>query len=361
MSNEITIRLFEPGDEKGIVDLLQLAFNGWPKIDLKCEPLDYWKWKYLDNPTKKMAVAVAEHNDQIVGCIHNVQQRVKIFEKTYLFPYGADSAVHPDYRKLGFHTKMSQLKNEQEKSFGGLEHYIVSSNPILIQKNIRHDRPRLPQDVNIYVKIRDVNKHIEKMPPKDPTLKKYGYLSLETWNKIQRRVTSRQTPDKDIEVRPLKRFNEKTDDLWGRVRDNYDFTVERTQDHCNWRYMDERAGAFAVLHAEKDGTTLGYIALRVNRHKEDYPIGFIVDLLTDPSERDAAHLLIRDAIEYFNQEEVNLVTGLSTKNDYHMKALTNNGFLDTREQINLFTWVKEVQSLTKESKIFFTLSDTDHV
>ena len=47
---ELSARLYEPGDEEGLVKLLELCFEGWPRRDLPFSKEDYWKWKYCDNP-----------------------------------------------------------------------------------------------------------------------------------------------------------------------------------------------------------------------------------------------------------------------------------------------------------------------
>ena len=41
---EVIIRQYLPGDEKGIVRLLDLVFNGWPSFDLECSKIDHWYW-----------------------------------------------------------------------------------------------------------------------------------------------------------------------------------------------------------------------------------------------------------------------------------------------------------------------------
>ena len=68
MDDSITIRQYQEGDEKEIVELLRLAFNGWPNFDLPCTPLEHWQWKYKDNPQNKIIASIAESEGRIVGC-----------------------------------------------------------------------------------------------------------------------------------------------------------------------------------------------------------------------------------------------------------------------------------------------------
>jgi hypothetical protein len=65
------VREYRPGDEDQIVPLLQLVFNGWGD-------LDFWRWKYLDNPLKMNIITIAESNGKIIGADGAVFQRVKV-------------------------------------------------------------------------------------------------------------------------------------------------------------------------------------------------------------------------------------------------------------------------------------------
>ena len=50
MKREYFVRPYQPGDEEGLVELLDLVFAPWPDRDLRCTAVEHWRWKYLDNP-----------------------------------------------------------------------------------------------------------------------------------------------------------------------------------------------------------------------------------------------------------------------------------------------------------------------
>jgi len=359
--DDIEIRPYESGDEDSIVDLLETVFKGWPSFDLSCTPLDHWRWKYLDNPLQKVVVCVAEKGDEIVGCTHNVPQRVKIGGSIHLLPFGADAAVHPEHRARGLHTLMGELKTEIGGRQGLLPHYSVSANPVLIGRNLRRSRPRIAQPVGIFVKIRDVDLHIRMIPPEDPLLKKYGYLALEKLNRLNNYARPRERSSRDIEIRTIRSFDERIDAFWQEVSRPYDFIVERDRSRLNWRYCDPRAGPYLVRQAEEGGRVLGYSVLRTNRGRDDYPVGFLVDLLTLEDTPEAAHALMEDAVDYFDRNDVNVVTGLVPKNSPDVKMLRRHGFLDSRERINLFSWATEVSQVNASSRMHFSCGDFDHI
>ena len=58
---------------------------------------------------------------------------------------------------------------------------------------------------------------------------------------------------------------------------------------------------------------MGYSVLKINRLREDYPIGYIVDLLALPDRLEVARVLISDAVRYFDERNINIVNCLTVK------------------------------------------------
>ena len=115
-------------------------------------------------------------------------------------------------------------------------------------------------------------------------------------------------------IEEVKCIDERIEMFWNGIKDHYSFIVNRSKEDLNWRYCDPRAGCFVVKQAEEGGRILGYSALRVNRYREDYPVGFIVDLLTLPNRLDVADALVKDAVRYFDDENINIVNYQVVKN-----------------------------------------------
>ena len=79
----ITYSLYEPGDEKQLVELLDLVFGGWPDRDLACSKVDFWRWKYLDNPNGSL-VTLAEESGEIHGSVHTMIKKINFVKKSTL-------------------------------------------------------------------------------------------------------------------------------------------------------------------------------------------------------------------------------------------------------------------------------------
>jgi hypothetical protein len=162
-------------------------------------------------------------------------------------------------------------------------------------------------------------------------------------------------------------FDERINELWDKTKLNYDFIVEKTKDYLNWRYCDPRGGNFDVRCVEEDGRILGYVVLRINRIREEYPIGHIVDLLTLPERYDVVDALVSDAVEFFDSQSVNVIHYLGVKHRPTERIFNRHGFLDTRKKPYVF--YKSLDSMdilsnvkaTSSKQVHFCFGDLDSI
>jgi len=326
-------RSYRLGDEEGIVELLQLVFKGWPHIDLSCSPLDHWRWKFEDNPIQKRFITVAEIENKIIGCLHIIPLRIKIGDDVYLCSTSVDFAVHPDFRERGVSRKVANLSSEKRRDGGVNLDYHITGNPILI-KGLLKDRPHFPYNVvnlvriNVVnlVRIRDINKQLEIMPVENAWLKKYGYYLIKIFNDFKNALKGKPMKH-DLSIHKIDRFSENINEFGKAVSGHYKIIVERSRDYLNWRYCDHRAGDFTIKQAEEGGRILGYSVLRINRYRRDYPVGFIVDLLTLPDRLDAADALAADAVHFFDDSDINIVNYQVVRGHPYEEVLKRHGFV----------------------------------
>lgn len=365
MKKDFTIRFYRPGDEKEIVPLLVLGFHGWPHIDLACSPLEHWRWKYIDNPIKRNMIAVAESKDKIVGCLHEFLRTIKIGEDFHLCSISGDLAVHPDFRRMGIWSKMSEFLIRESDKFELKMTHFLSGNPIVIRR-LSKRRPRFPHPVRNLVFIRDIDAHLKAMPIKNSWLTKSGFRVLKlanNWRNALRSLQARAKPK--IDIYEIQKFDDEIDDFWKRISHNYHFIGARTKESLNWRYCDPRAGRFIVRQAEEDGQILGYSVLTINSYRSEYPVGFLVDLLVLQERPEAVEALIGDAVRYFEERDVNIINYLLVKNHPYEAFFRRNGFLDSRVKFHLLYWsdhlTDDMNKLVKHpaSKIFFSWGDHD--
>ena len=227
------------------------------------------------------------------------------------------------------------MSGENKEKFGYEFSYFVSSNPMWVKRIESRDRPtNFPHQILNYVRIFDIDLQLEKMPVEGPLVKKYGYLSIEVLNKIRNVFSEKlEYPEKKVEV--LSEFDEDYQEFWENIAPKYDFIVDRGSNYMNWRYLDTRAGNYIVIKAVGE-SFLGYIVLFINHVIEGYPIGYIVDILTDIGDINTAHQLIQYAVNFFIEKGVNIINCLALKNQHYTKALQVNGFVSSMIELKIF-------------------------
>lgn len=342
MNKGYTVRRYREGDEEDIVKLLVSVFDGWPHFDLHCSPLDHWKWKYEQTPTEMNSISVAVCQGKIIGVDHSLALRVKIGDKIVPCHYSADTVVHLDFRRRGVSREIINLHEEIRSKHGIHIVYFVTNNPIMIRAWSR-TYPRFPKDILNLVRLRDINLQLRKMPVEKAWLTRLGFRAVKLFNDFRNVMRIQEDVDEHVDITKISRFDSRIDEFWDRISKHYDFIIMRNQDYMNWRYCDPRGGGFTVKMAECDRRVLGYSVLRVNKYNVDYPIGFIVDLLALPDRRDVTDALVEDAVRYFDDQNINLVSSLVTRGHPNERSMSRYGFLNSWRKLHMFCWSREAK------------------
>jgi hypothetical protein len=90
----------------------------------------------------------------------------------------------------------------------------------------------------------------------------------------------------------------------------HDFIFQRSLEDFRWRYRDPRGGEYTVKYAAKDNEIIGYVVLG-EKIVDNYPVGYIVELISLQEFSLVQDRLIGEAVEYFRERRVNLILFLS--------------------------------------------------
>ena len=358
-----SVKDYEPGMEKEIVELLDIGFNGWPKIDLKCSNVDFWRWKYLDNPTDIINLHVIMSDDKIVSCDHCIPHFIKIMDKVELCGTRSDVTVHPDYRGQNLWRTSEEYATITEKRDGIRMIHYLTGNPIVV-KRMSKIRPQFPFSLVNLVRVQDIDKHLEYMPMERDWLIRIGFKAVSFLKNFIKSNKKLSTYPK-YSVDRVDVFDERIDGFWKRAREQYSFIVERNKKYLNWRYCDPRSGKYVVYIVKKHDEITGYMVVKINKYFKEYPVGFVIDLLTLPKEFDSVEILLKKAIDYFDENKVNIINYLIVKNHPYLKIASEHGFLDSRVNIHKFynplELAEEMNDLSKTSpaEVFFSWGDHD--
>jgi hypothetical protein len=181
------------------------------------------------------------------------------------------------------------------------------------------------------MKILDVQYHVEKNPGRNRLLRILGYNILSITNRLRNRI-SRESISPKIEVSKLE---DDYETFWTKVSQEYDFIINRELSYMRWRY-NEKGGNYTILKASTDDKQVGLIVYRINRINQEYPQGFILDLLTENNRSDVARALIEAMLNQLKSSGVNIVFWLGIHNSVYEKTLKSKGFVDTQIGFHLF-------------------------
>ena len=318
MSAEYETRLYQPNDELQIAPLLKSAYGHWPFFDIKCSPVDHWRWKYIDSPHHKNLLIEILHENEIIASSHNIMHNLIINGKKYLASYGTDACVHPKFQGRGLY---KILMNSYAQHVRGDFTYMVTVNPkVLSSSSQKRETPyRFPYIVKSLNRISDINQHINANELNHETRRKLKHL-------IDRaRSSPIIPPDPNIKITQVNQFDKNIESFLEQVNESYKFIKHRTRDYLNWRYLDPRAGNYNVRMVVENETVIGYGVFRINK-LEKYHVGYIVDLLTFPDRLDTAEALLLDGLGLFRDNKVNQIVSQVVEKNPFERLFNKYGF-----------------------------------
>jgi predicted N-acetyltransferase YhbS len=290
----VTIRIQQPEDDEGIVQVLQAAFGRWPKFDDGISAIEHLRWKRECDPEGLEYNCVAEKDGRIVGTQFFWIQRLKVGEGTLRSAQGHDFCVHPDYQGLGIRTGMKKF------AYGTLELRTEFS------LSVDGDHPAMVH----MVEKADQGRHF--MANKVHVLR------------AQVKTTGRDAGG-PICVRRVDRFDERVDEMSAEAASEFQMILQRTQHSLNWRYADPRAGRYTILIAEEGERLIGYAATRTWQSR-----GYVAEVLTLPGRGDALEALLRGAMGAFAEAAATDVEIWTPVHHPYNAVLSDAGFNEKR-------------------------------
>lgn len=167
-TSSFRIRLYRPGDEVGIVDLINRAFGD--DANFKQKTLAWWRWKYEQNPAGSCIVCLEGPDGKIVGhyggSLADISASGGIAKSAQI----CDACIDPDLdlglRRIGLFVRLARAFVPIAEPLGigaayGLpvpdhfvlgtrlaEYWILRSQPALVCRR-RDALPKLPSDITI--------------------------------------------------------------------------------------------------------------------------------------------------------------------------------------------------------------------
>ncbi len=344
MDTVFEYRNYKPGDETGIIVLLKKCFPKWSKM-----PVKYWMWKYLESPLG-VYVYVALDGAKIVGVICDIPLRLKLGDQIVHSIYSDDTATDPDYRGRGIYAKLYNLSRSSKSNLGTYFNYWKTENPIISKSGSKQGDTLFPFKLCQMIKIKNTEKYL-KNSGRDTPLNKLGLTLLKSSNTLTNLTTTNSKKDQDYTVTDIPEFNEKIDIFWNKIKNDYNFILEKKRDYLNWRYHTQKPKEYHTIQATKGEEVLGYCVLRY-RSDEETSEGSIMDLLALTNRIDIAENLIDEALTRFEAYGANSVYITTIRGHPYQKLLARRGFIDVSRASNNTLYYNPLNISGFDSKTF---------
>jgi GNAT superfamily N-acetyltransferase len=328
-TDDVDVRLYQPGDEEGIAELLQVTFGVWPKIETSASAAEHVLWKLSSDPESLRFQVVAAAGNKIVGCRLFLFNWFRICGERFCCRQGFDLAIDPNYQGRGI---LNDMWSYARKHFDDLNdfNFGVGAHPAALHMRVAQG------NIVIENKVQVLSQRLDAVPERES--------------------------ERQVEVRQIDCFDGRSDELFESCVSSFDFIRERTSSYLNWRFADKRAGRFTMLAAMSGQEMLGYVV--VTRAKD---VGIIADILASSGRDDVIDALLRAASERLAAEGcLSMDCWTPTVHPYR-GALVRNGFGHKKRTIHLsYRYLRAPASkfafLTdRQASVHIMAADTDLV
>jgi len=346
------VRKYEDGDEAQIIDLYSLVFK-------MSENMNYWTWKYKENPVGFKIYVAEDKKGRIVGHYGLILAKIKIRNKLITGSQAVEAMTHPHYQHQGMFVKLGK-EILREAGAEGIPLTYGFPNELAMPG---HRKVGWIEVCNIPILIKPLNIRniLRKYIHHSFLLNVSSYLAG-IFLKIF--IKDRKMQVKGLSANHVSSFDERADDFWYKVADDYNLIQVRNREFLNWRYVKNPDKQYNIFVAEKSGNLLGYIVLG-EMVDDDRKGGVVVDILTYLDRGEISDCLISKAMEYFEAKDVDYVVCLMRKGNIYYKSLKRHGFITIPKRTRFIVHINSdnfSKSLSGSlDQWFFTWGDSDYM
>ena len=128
-------------------------------------------------------------------------------------------------------------------------------------------------------------------------------------------------------VKEVRCFDENYNKLWNSMSKSMAYGVNLDFSYVNWRYVNKPNNTYKILSYVDNDRIIGYLIYDIKK-EFGTNIGYIMDIIADPSDINVINSLIKCAKGQLFQEGVAMVSALSFKQNIFYKNLKGTGFFN---------------------------------
>jgi GNAT superfamily N-acetyltransferase len=261
----IRIRKYAPGDEKEILKLFECVFK-------RKMTLDYWRWRYSNNPAEHGFISLAFYDDKLIGHYAVVPARAIFKNKAILVALSMTTMTHPEYKGMGIFPLLAKDAYQEARRRG---YKLIYGFP--------NDQSHLG--------------FINKLDWVDGGNMALFASKISNFNSI---------PHHNLELRKKVKTGNEIEMLSSWVPNNFDFSLEKNSAFYNWRYCDNPTTKYDLYYLEENREIVGFFVIKKYQEDAHTIFGHIVDFLV----RDSDYLgdILHYSMKSLCQEKVNEIS-----------------------------------------------------
>ena len=291
------------------------------------------EWLYLDPPSGKQVQLVAEDSDKnLVAHYGGVPFRFQWGKDDLLGLLASNLVVAKDFRKqspfLALQRSFAKAYPQRGYSFA----YGAITRKGVLEPHLRMGW-KLAGSLSVYVRPVAAEKIMKKLT-KGIFLSRLISLPMKLGQRIFNLITTPKLTT--ISIRFINQFDDSWNVFLKKWMEEQDICAVRSPEVLNWRYCQFSERNYQILAAYENSTPVGYLVMRKMPMREFMSMA-ITEILGKQSRPEVFKGLIRAAILYAKNAEVDLMATALTDHDNLKLLFQKAGFIRTHEKFSIVT------------------------
>jgi hypothetical protein len=279
------LRLAQRQDLPWIAEFLpQLGGDLFPERYPGRTTLDFYEWKYLENPAGRAVVGIAVIGEQVVSVVAAVPKRV-VLQRVQVVAYElGDFLTDSHFRGNGLFSALIELVCKEISRIGGVLAYVrpnESSFPILLKLG--------------FIEAQQMESRRYVVP--SATLSRKTGMPARTFQMAgldwaSKRYCVPLHHQSSVVVEDLQRFDSSIDPVWENNVDHFQLALCRDSAYLNWRFA-KCPTPYRIFVAHDRGNITGYMVTFI---QTSAPIARILELVAEPNDLQVPELLVATVV-----------------------------------------------------------------
>jgi GNAT superfamily N-acetyltransferase len=254
MQNTVQIEQMTLAEKPALLAFLREAYAENPRMSDQ----SFWDWHFLENPyvePDNLPVWLAKCEGRIAGQLAATPVDLKIGGERKRAIWILDLIVHDDFRRRGIARRLA-LKSEEYCPVGlGINTTEQHSTAVLESIGWR-----VPCRIPRYSKILHAGNALSEISRISPLRRVFNFLSAPARPRLDALMFA-----KNGNLRLLKTFDARFDDLWNDAGANWNCAVVRDARFLEWQYLRQPAKKFEIIGYFENERLRGYAIIFVRK------------------------------------------------------------------------------------------------